>query len=176
VEKIEAVHSCGYLFNDLKPNNILIGNSDGKNLHKVRLIDFGISKKYMREDGKHIEQKDEQFFKGNFIFASVNAFNFRSLSRRDDLISLTYLLVYMIDGTLPFIIDLGNPRTPEIRRLEFNQTKEIKNKITAEELCASKKAKEVLPFVEQIFALGFKDEPDYAKLKFCLVKVLLEND
>ena len=34
---------------------------------------------------------------------SVNAMNFKSVSRRDDLISLTYLLVYMIQGNLSIL-------------------------------------------------------------------------
>ena len=35
--------------------------------------------------------------------SSVNAMNFQSVSRRDDLISLTYLLVYMIQGKLSML-------------------------------------------------------------------------
>lgn len=31
-------------------------------------------------------------------------------------------------------------------------------------------------FVEDVFSLGYKDEPDYSKLKFRLVKVLLDNE
>jgi tau tubulin kinase len=55
LDKLQAVHDCGYLFNDLKPNNILVGNSEDKDLHKIRLIDFGISKKYLDEHGNHIK-------------------------------------------------------------------------------------------------------------------------
>lgn len=37
------------------------------------------------------------------IFASKNAFNLFTQSRRDDLISLCYLLIYLIDGDLAFL-------------------------------------------------------------------------
>jgi hypothetical protein len=37
----------------------------------------------------------------------------------------------MIDGNLPFIIDFGNPRTPEVRRKEFKHTKDLKNSMTS---------------------------------------------
>lgn len=96
------MHECGYLFNDLKPNNILVGDAQDKDLHKLALIDFGISNKYLDEAGEHIEMKLERMFRGNFIYASKNAFNFTTLGRRDDFISLCYMLVLMLDGNIPF--------------------------------------------------------------------------
>lgn len=176
MDKLKAVHDCGYLFNDLKPNNILVGNQDEKELHKIRLIDFGISKKYLDNNGEHFKQTEENFFRGNFLFASVNAFNFVSLGRRDDLISLCYLLVYMVDGASPFNINLGYPRTPEVRQREFKEIRELKVNMPLKTLCGSPAAKKLLPFMEGIFALEFEDKPDYSKLRFLLVKILLDKD
>jgi len=42
-------------------------------------------------------------FQGNLIFASKNAFKLNTLSRRDDLISLVYFLLYLVDGDLVFL-------------------------------------------------------------------------
>ena len=103
VEKLQAIHERGYLYNDLKPDNIVVGDFDGQKLGEIRLIDFGISKKYLDEHGNHIQKSNESIFRGNMIFSSINAFNFETLSRRDDLISLCYLLVFILDGDLPFI-------------------------------------------------------------------------
>jgi hypothetical protein len=83
---------------------------------------------------------DENFFKGNFLYASVNAFNFVSLGRRDDLISLCYLLIYLVDGVSPFDINYGYPKTIESRRREFNQIRELKTSLSLEQLCCSKAA------------------------------------
>jgi hypothetical protein len=47
----------------------------------------------------------EKVFKGNVVFASKNLFNLNTPSRRDDLISLCYLMLYMMDGDIPFISD-----------------------------------------------------------------------
>lgn len=52
VERLQALHGAGYLFMDLKPDNILLGSP---NLHSVEssliyLVDFGISKKYLDEN------------------------------------------------------------------------------------------------------------------------------
>ena len=47
-------------------------------------------------------------FKGNAIFSSKNAFARITLSRRDDIISIVYLLVYLIDTELTWI-DFDKP-------------------------------------------------------------------
>ena len=46
IDKLEVLHETGYLFLDMKPNNILVGDTRDTELHKIRLIDFGISKPY----------------------------------------------------------------------------------------------------------------------------------
>ena len=52
------MHQSGFLMLDLKPDNITVGDSGNKkNLHNIRLIDFGISKPYKEEDGTHIKKK-----------------------------------------------------------------------------------------------------------------------
>ena len=49
-----------------------------------------------------------KLFRSNMPFASLNHFNFLTTSRRDDLISVCYLMVYMFNnGNVPFIIDNG---------------------------------------------------------------------
>ena len=62
------------------------------------LIDFGISQKYSSEE------KDADF-KGNLMFASINQLEFKQPTRKDDLVSLAYMLISMVcseEGTLPF--------------------------------------------------------------------------
>ena len=88
----------GWIYNDLKLENILIGdcNDSSQSLDKITLIDFGLCTRYLDESGLHIKQSTQKHFKGNIAMASVNAMNFNTVSRRDDLISLCYLMVYMI--------------------------------------------------------------------------------
>ena len=81
------------------------------------------------------------------MFASANAFNFQTLSRRDDLISLGYLLVYLIDGDIPFLLN-EEPGVP--RKVVFNKIKEKKEKLLPEQLCQSKQAMLLLPFVKAV--------------------------
>jgi hypothetical protein len=62
------------------------------------LIDFGISTRYRDEQGNHVPFKENVPFKGNLIFSSKNAFARVTLSRRDDIISLMYFMIYLIDS------------------------------------------------------------------------------
>jgi serine/threonine protein kinase len=108
IDSFKMIHEAGYTFNDLKLDNVLIGDAPDlakvrDSLHKIRIIDFGLAKKYMQPNGQHIVEQKEKLFQGNMIFASKNAFNMKTQSRRDDLISLCYFLLYLVDGDLAFL-------------------------------------------------------------------------
>ena len=105
----------GFVFNDLKPDNILVGNcptswkSKDPQKHILRLIDFGLITQYKQPNGEHIEYKTPDKFKGSMLFASKNAFDFSLMSRRDDLIALCYVLIFLIDEKmLGFIQNIQN--------------------------------------------------------------------
>ena len=58
----------------------------------------------MDSNGEHISLCRELHEQVDTWFSSVNAFNGKTLSRRDDFISLCYLLLYLLnDQDLPFI-------------------------------------------------------------------------
>lgn len=119
VNVLQKIHEHGYVFNDLKPDNILVGDLplyfyqemmkqkktiDKRQFCQVHLIDFGLTTSYNDENGQHIKTGMPDKFKGSMLFASKNAFNFLMTSRRDDLIALCYLLIYLIDeNQLKFI-------------------------------------------------------------------------
>lgn len=83
------------MHNDIKMENIVIGKDDS---HKIYLIDFGLSQTYVSENGQHVAKKYMKRFSGNFIFASLNSCRGYNKSRRDDMESLLYLLIYMLNG------------------------------------------------------------------------------
>ena len=64
---------------------------------KMHLIDFGCSHAYMR-DGKHIKNlRNNKDKNRNLAFASKNYFNGQTLSRRDDIISILYNLINLMN-------------------------------------------------------------------------------
>ena len=79
---------------------------NGSNL---QIIDFGFASRYRsKDDRRHLEQKEVPEFQGNVFFASANQMNFQSTGRRDDLISLVYLLVYLLNrGNLLDMVPLN---------------------------------------------------------------------
>lgn len=112
---LEATHNAGYIYNDLKLDNLMIGF--GQKLSQdnsifsdcsLHLVDFGFATKYLDSKGKHIKEGKVNVFRGNIMFASLNQMKFDVTSRRDDLISVCYILVYLLnDGNL-LDIDVDN--------------------------------------------------------------------
>ena len=96
---LKTIHSNGLVHRDIKPDNFLFGLNNESKL--IYIIDFGFCKSYIKDE-KHISQKQTKNLIGSYTYASVNAHNFIELSRRDDLESLGYLLLYFYFGSLPW--------------------------------------------------------------------------
>ena len=105
IELLKTIHEKGLVHRDIKPDNFLLGlDSDSK---RIFIIDFGFCKSYLF-DGKHVPQKRTHNLIGSRTYASINAHNCIELSRRDDLESLGYMLIYFYAGVLPWQLDTSN--------------------------------------------------------------------
>jgi serine/threonine protein kinase len=89
IQRIEHLHSIGFIHRDIKLGNFTILNDI------VYLIDFGVSYQYII-DYQHIENSHRVGFKGTKKYASVNALQNQFQSRRDDLESLGYVLMNLM--------------------------------------------------------------------------------
>ena len=56
IEIIKQIHDLGYVYNDLKLDNILIGDqfSSPESMHEIKLIDFGFASRYTDQAGSHV--------------------------------------------------------------------------------------------------------------------------
>ena len=176
VSMLEAVHKAGFTYNDLKLDNLMVefdnklpkkGTPDHESAFAnatINLVDFGFAAKYVDKNKVHMPKEELDSFKGNLIFASLNQLNFFSTSRRDDMVALCYLLVYVTNnGKLP-----GIDMEANLDKIEsFHASKEAKSKHTIMTLCAGR-AECLRDFATEIFKMKYQDKPDYAKLKTIL--------
>lgn len=95
----------------MKPENILIGQ--GKKQNTVYLIDFGLAKRYLcPKTGDHIPFKEDKGIIGTTKYLSLSGHYGNEHSRRDDLESLGFVLLYFLrKGNLPWDV----PRPSEIK-------------------------------------------------------------
>jgi len=109
LDMLESVHAAGYAYNDLKLDNIMVGfqNKLAKEYKEenvladasLHLVDFGFATRFINKStGLHIEEDEVETFRGNMIFGSLNQLNFMTTTRRDDLISLCYMTIYMLNN------------------------------------------------------------------------------
>ncbi|KAF9035295.1 kinase-like domain-containing protein [Panaeolus papilionaceus] len=111
ISRIEFIHSNSLVHRDIKPANFVMGT--GKASHMVNVIDFGLAKKYRdARTSNHIPYKQDDYHGvGTSLFAAINTHLGVESSRRDDLESLAYMLIYFLRGTLPWR-KLRAPNTP----------------------------------------------------------------
>ena len=96
IDRIEFIHSKYVIHRDIKPENFLLGK-DNKSI--IYLIDFGMARKYKSSrTGKHLKYSLTGKLFGTFRYLSYNASRGVEQSRRDDLESIGYMLVFLRNG------------------------------------------------------------------------------
>ncbi|KAL5527161.1 hypothetical protein ACEPAG_5952 [Sanghuangporus baumii] len=160
IEAVEYCHSKGIIHRDMKPDNLLMGIGDRANF--VHIIDFGLARRYRHPRTlEHFPYFEGHSFFGTTRFASLKALEGCSQSRRDDLESVAYSLVYFVRGRLPWQGLRGGTEKHRDQRV-----REKKRTWTPERLCEGYPgAEELIKMLHHVKSLGYTDEPDYAYLK-----------
>ena len=147
------------LHRDIKPDNFLMGLKSSSGT--VYVVDFGLAKCYLDKDEPdgHIEFSGDKPIIGTARFASVNAHHGNELSRRDDLESLGYMMIYFLIGSLPW-------SAIERRTIEetFYAIAKVKGEIKTKELCHGC-PQEFILYMDYCKGLTFKQRPDYGFLR-----------
>ncbi|KAH8592661.1 casein kinase I [Bisporella sp. PMI_857] len=156
LSRIEYIHAKSFLHRDIKPDNFVMGI--GKRGNQVNVIDFGLANKY--RDPKthfHIPYRENKNLTGTARYASINTH--LEQSRRDDLESFGYVLLYFCRGSLPW---QGLKATT--KKQKYDRIMEKKMTTPTEVLCRGL-PNEFNIYLNYTRSLRFDDKPDYSYLR-----------
>jgi len=157
VSRIDFIHSKNFIHRDIKPDNFLMGLGRKGNL--VYIIDFGLAKKYRdARTHQHIPYRENKNLTGTARYASINTHLGIEQSRRDDMESLGYVLMYFNRGSLPW-----QGLKAATKRQKYERISEKKMSTPIEELC--KGFPEFATYLSYCRSLRFDDKPDYSYLR-----------
>ncbi|CAF0914424.1 unnamed protein product [Didymodactylos carnosus] len=158
VSRIDFIHSKNFIHRDIKPDNFLMGLGRKGNL--VYIIDFGLAKKYRdARTHQHIPYRENKNLTGTARYASINTHLGIEQSRRDDMESLGYVLMYFNRGSLPW-----QGLKAATKRQKYERISEKKMSTPIEELCRGFPA-EFTTYLSYCRSLRFDDKPDYSYLR-----------
>jgi len=156
--RIEYVHSKNFIHRDIKPENFLIGQGKRK-MNEIYLIDFGLAKKYRNASHKHIPYIEYKALTGTPRYASINTHIGCEQSRRDDLESLGFVLMYFNLGALPW-----QGIKARSKKEKYDKIKKKKIATSIDLLCESVPLA-FAKYMKYCRKLHFTDKPDYAYLR-----------
>lgn len=147
IRRLYDLHKIGYIHRDLKPSNILYGGNE--NPSRIYLIDLGLAHSFVDKRGNHVRSGRDQIGGGTNAFGSF-AFHLKNnQSRRDDLQSLIFVLVYLLNRRLPWIHEQNNHMLLQYK-INFPQSTVFKGL-----------PRQIREVYEYISTLHYAEKPDY---------------
>ena len=170
LSRIEFLHKRHIIHRDIKPENFLIGTGKKKNL--IYIIDFGLAKRFRDpKTGLHIPYKDGKKLTGTARYASIYTHLGIEQSRRDDLESLAYTLIYLGTGVLPWQGVRAKSKDEKYKKI---LEKKINAKVR-EDICKDL-PEEFANFLQYTRNLQFEEIPNYNHLRELLAKMYSKNN
>ena len=165
----EFIHNCSIIHRDIKPANVAIGYEEKSKY--IYLLDFGLSTKYRSsKTKKHFHFVKNKKLIGNARYSSINALEGGTQSRRDDLESLGYLLIYLLIGRLPWQGLLSHSKEDK-----YYKIKEVKKNTSPEELCQGLPP-QFQEYVTYTRNLKYESDPDYNYLRNLFLTMLKNHN
>ena len=163
LERIDTMHARHLIHRDIKPANFVIGAasvSGQDQTNTVYAVDFGLSKRYRHPKNlHHMPQRSNRHLTGTPRYASINNHLGVEQSRRDDLESLAYVFIYLLNGSLPWQgLKAKNPQK------KYRLILEKKQDISIQQLCTGipREFGDILAYAR---GLSFDARPDIPRLR-----------
>ena len=168
MDVLEFIHNKHIIHRDIKPDNYVMGLNDMNAV--LYLLDFGLAKKYRSSKTlvqyPYIKKKK---LTGTARYASIHALEEMEQSRRDDLESTGYVLMYFLRGNLPW--QGLRLKTKDNR---YQKILDKKKATTSEELCKNFPI-EFKQYIDYTRNLGYAENPDYEKLRKNFINVVIKT-
>tara|TARA_Y100000591_G_scaffold323370_1_gene341067 strand:- start:2429 stop:3214 length:786 start_codon:yes stop_codon:yes gene_type:complete len=155
ITTIEKIHNKSIIHRDLKPNNICFDNNQ-----KLYIIDFGLAKHYIINDC-HIENDKLTNIIGSSNFCSLNILNLLQPSRRDDIESVIYILLYLIFDEKTYFV---------FNNLPLDKKKDVNTIEKLLELNKNILYNNIIIILKYIRRLRFEQKPNYKYILEILAK------
>lgn len=160
ISSLEVLHNLGWIHRDIKPENFVV---DSEKKESIYLIDYGLSKRYIDSvTKKHTEHEYANKVYGTLKYSSINALKQMEQGRRDDLVSLGYVLIDLLNGCLPWEVT-GTTNFFDA----VNIIRSKKESTSLINLCKDLPI-QILKYMEIVTRLEHDENPNYELLKSIL--------
>lgn len=177
IKSIHSIHKLSILHRDVKPEHFMFHPDWDENQGSLHLIDFGLSAVFVDENHEHVvERPPTTNIIGTPKYISVFLHDGLDPCRRDDLISLGYIYMYLACGqSLPWMQiryqrekEHPIPEYPDSHILHYkNQERKVLKSWTQLEKYCTIIGHEILNYMRSLHELQYSDTPDYQHLLSC---------
>ena len=180
---IQAMHSTGLVFIDVKTDNFMLAPPAKTTAERIRLIDFGLVESINdMTTAKHREDVEGSPLVGTPTYASINVMSGHTASRRDDLEALGYVICEIIlslasgvkggkDNLLPWSGAKSDDELLRMKQLDMDATKRSKSKLFGMlKACGTDVV--MGNYFDSVMGLKYTATPDYDSL-CCYLKKLI---
>jgi len=165
IQILETIHNQHVIHRDIKPQNFMLRAGS------LFLIDFGLATFYLGENGEHsADPGSHECITGTPRYVSYNVHRGHSPSRRDDMISLGYMYIYLYCGELPWdessmIFSKNDGNTDVMNRFHYkNVFRGERKEWNALAPISVKINDQITQFLNYCYQLTYEGIPDYKTL------------